>query len=165
MHDGIVRTIHEVRHVKGLKKNLLSLGQLDYLGCKSHTENGIMKIVRGVLVVMKAEKIAANLYMLKVETLQESDACVASSNHGEETTMMWHHKLGHISEQENQLQRERDDITSKEISETTEVQVEDNPEQENLDSSEATPEHEVQESVDPKAIEARRSTRERRPPA
>ncbi|GKC33375.1 gag-pol polyprotein, partial [Tanacetum coccineum] len=34
MHDGTVRTIQDVRHVKGLKKNLLSLGQLDDLGCK-----------------------------------------------------------------------------------------------------------------------------------
>ncbi|GKA75957.1 retrovirus-related pol polyprotein from transposon TNT 1-94 [Tanacetum coccineum] len=34
MHDGTVRTIRDVRHVKGLKKNLLSLGQLDDLGCK-----------------------------------------------------------------------------------------------------------------------------------
>ena len=61
-------------------------------------KNGIMKIVRGVLVVMRAEKIAANLYMLKGETLEEADVCVASSNHGEESTMMWHRKLGHISE-------------------------------------------------------------------
>ncbi|KAI9185728.1 hypothetical protein LWI28_010155 [Acer negundo] len=59
--------------------------------------------------------------------------------------------------------RERDDSTSKEISETIEVHVEDNPEQKDLDSSEAAPEHEVQETVDPEAIEARWSTRERRP--
>ncbi|GKB49317.1 gag-pol polyprotein [Tanacetum coccineum] len=35
MHDGTVRTIQDVRHVKGLKKNLLSLGKLDDLGCKA----------------------------------------------------------------------------------------------------------------------------------
>ncbi|KAK0602044.1 hypothetical protein LWI29_029846 [Acer saccharum] len=98
IHDGTIRTIQEVRHVKGLKKNLLSLGQLDDLGCKTQIENGILKIVRGALVVMKAEKITSNLYMLKGETLQEADSCVASNNHGEESTIIWHHKLGHISE-------------------------------------------------------------------
>ena len=98
MHDGTVRTIQGVRHVKGLKKNLLSLGQIDDLGCKTHIENGIMKIVKGALVVMKAEKIGANLYMLKGETLEEANACVASSSKGEESTMMWHLKLGHMSE-------------------------------------------------------------------
>nr|GEY97609.1 Gag-Pol polyprotein [Tanacetum cinerariifolium] len=37
MHDGTVRTIWGVRHVEGLKKNLLSLGQSDDLGCKDPT--------------------------------------------------------------------------------------------------------------------------------
>ncbi|KAH9714593.1 hypothetical protein KPL71_020713 [Citrus sinensis] len=55
----------------------------------------IGEIVKGALVLMKAEKIGANLFMLKGETLQEADACVASN--GEESTMMWHLKLGHIS--------------------------------------------------------------------
>ena len=57
--------------MKGLKKNLLSLGQLDSNGCKTHIQDGIMKIVKDALVMMKAEKIAANLYMLKGETQQE----------------------------------------------------------------------------------------------
>jgi hypothetical protein len=34
MHDGIVRTLTEVRHVPGLKKNLISTGALDTIGCK-----------------------------------------------------------------------------------------------------------------------------------
>jgi len=35
MHDVIVHTIQEVRHVKGLKKNLLSIGQFDAIGLKT----------------------------------------------------------------------------------------------------------------------------------
>ncbi|KAH9751779.1 Integrase catalytic domain-containing protein [Citrus sinensis] len=69
---------------------------MDSHGYKTHVENGIMKIVKGALILMKAEKIGANLFMLKGETLQEADACVASN--GEESTMMWHLKLGHMSE-------------------------------------------------------------------
>nr|GEW03180.1 Gag-Pol polyprotein [Tanacetum cinerariifolium] len=34
MHDGTVHTIRDVRHVKALKKHLLSLRSLDDLGCK-----------------------------------------------------------------------------------------------------------------------------------
>lgn len=98
MFDGTVRTIQNVRHVKGLKKNLLSVGQIDSLGCRTHVENGIMKIVKGALVIMKAEKIAANLFMLEGETLLEANACIVSTNEGEESTMMWHNKLGHMSE-------------------------------------------------------------------
>lgn len=57
----MICTIKEVPHVKGQKKNLLSLGQLDDLGCKIHIENRIIKIVKGVLMVLKAKKISANL--------------------------------------------------------------------------------------------------------
>ncbi|GJT06832.1 retrovirus-related pol polyprotein from transposon TNT 1-94 [Tanacetum coccineum] len=57
MHDGTVRTIRNVRHVEGLKKNLLSLGQLDDLGCKVEIQNKIMKVIKGALVLMKGEKL------------------------------------------------------------------------------------------------------------
>ena len=72
MYDDTFCTIKKVHHVIGLKKKLLSLGQLDDLRCKTHIENGNMKIVKGALVVMKVEKIATNLYMLKGETLEEA---------------------------------------------------------------------------------------------
>ena len=47
-------------------------------------------------MAMKGEKIAANLYMLKGETIQEAEASVAlcSSN----PTTLWHQKLGHMAE-------------------------------------------------------------------
>ena len=38
MYDGIIRIIQGVRHVTGLKKNLLSLEELDDLGCKTRIE-------------------------------------------------------------------------------------------------------------------------------
>ena len=82
--------------MEGLKKKLLSLGQLDDLGCKVEIANKIMKIIRGALVIMKGEKIAVNLYMLKRETLQEGEASVASSSSNEKAAMIWHQKLGHI---------------------------------------------------------------------
>ena len=87
MFDGSINTIQEVRHVKGLKKNLLSIGQLDNLGCKTHIKGGILKVVKGALVVMKAEKTIANLNMLLGDTLQKVEASIASTNQ-KETTMM-----------------------------------------------------------------------------
>jgi len=100
MHNGTVRKIQRVHHVKGFKKNLLSVGQLDDLECKIHTKSGILKLVKGNLVVMKAEKITSNLYMLLGDTLQEADASVAAASQ-EETTMMWHLKLGHMLERKS----------------------------------------------------------------
>ena len=86
MFDGIIRIIEEVRYIIGLEKILLSLGQIDSLGCKTHIKNEIMKIAKGALVLMKVEKIGANIFMLKKETLQQVDACVASN--GKKSAMM-----------------------------------------------------------------------------
>lgn len=60
--------------------------------------DGNMKIAKGAIVVMKGEKITANLFMLKGETLEEVDACSTSTNKGEKLTTMWHLRLGHMSE-------------------------------------------------------------------
>ncbi|KAE8735271.1 DNA repair protein RAD51-like protein 1 [Hibiscus syriacus] len=97
MFDGTIKVVRDVRHVKGLKKNLLSYGLLDNNASKIETRKGIMKVFRGALVVLKGEKIAANLYMLKGETLLEAEASVASCS--SDSVMLWHQKLGHMSEQ------------------------------------------------------------------
>ena len=96
MGDDVVHTILEVQHVKGLKKNLLLMGQLDDLGSEFHTKNGLVKIVKGMLVVMKVEKIVPNLCMLHGMTNQETKMFVA--NFKEELIMIWHRKLGHMLE-------------------------------------------------------------------
>ena len=96
LFDGTIHTIQGVvQHMKGLKKNLLFLGQLEYLGCKTHIENGIMKIIKGVLVVMKPKKIVENIFILLEDTLQEAYISLASSSE-EESIAMWHRKQGHM---------------------------------------------------------------------
>ncbi|KAE8716977.1 cytochrome P450 71A9-like [Hibiscus syriacus] len=68
MYDGTIKVVRDVRHV-----------------------------FRGALVVLKGEKIAANLYMLKGKTLLEAEASIASCS--SDSVMLWHKKLGHMSEQ------------------------------------------------------------------
>ncbi|GJR87092.1 retrovirus-related pol polyprotein from transposon TNT 1-94 [Tanacetum coccineum] len=107
MHDGTVRTIRDVRHVEGLKKNLLSLGQLDDLGCKVEIQNKIMKIIKGALVLMRGKKVVANLYQLKGEIMEEAEASVASHSPSHRVAITWHQKLGHMSEQGMKILVER----------------------------------------------------------
>jgi hypothetical protein len=78
MYDGLIRTISGVRHVKDLKKNLLSIGQFDSLGCKIRTDNEIMKIIKGALVVLKVKKTVANMFVLMGETHHGAEASIAS---------------------------------------------------------------------------------------
>ncbi|GJV96987.1 retrovirus-related pol polyprotein from transposon TNT 1-94 [Tanacetum coccineum] len=68
------------RFTNGLEKNLLSLGQLEDLSCNVEIQNKIMKIIKGALVLMKGEKVAANLYQLKGEIIEEAEASVASDS-------------------------------------------------------------------------------------
>jgi hypothetical protein len=44
MSDGSVKILTYVRHVPELRKNLISLGVLDYGGYKSIVEGGFMKV-------------------------------------------------------------------------------------------------------------------------
>jgi hypothetical protein len=64
MHDGIVRTLENVRHVPEHRKNLISLEVLDYDGYKCRSEGGVLKVKKDILVVMKEIRIE-NLYQLE----------------------------------------------------------------------------------------------------
>ena len=61
--DGMVRTLTNVRHVLRLKKNLISLGTLDKNGFRISWQGGVIKVIRGSLVVMKG-KMNWSIYAL-----------------------------------------------------------------------------------------------------
>nr|GEU37910.1 retrovirus-related Pol polyprotein from transposon TNT 1-94 [Tanacetum cinerariifolium] len=56
MHDGVVRTLSDVRYASDRKKKLISLGVLDSKGFKYTSENDVLRISKSALVVMKATK-------------------------------------------------------------------------------------------------------------
>ena len=79
MFDWIVRELKEVRHVPQLKRNLISVGTLEALGLVIFIRDGVLKIIKGSMVVMKGVR-RNNLYNLKgstvtgqVETSNSSD--------------------------------------------------------------------------------------------
>ena len=53
MFDGVVRTLCDVMHVPNLKKNLISLGVLDSNGFCYKSENGVMKVSKGIMTMIK----------------------------------------------------------------------------------------------------------------
>ena len=96
MFDSMVRTLVDVRHVPGLKKNLISLGTLDKNGCRISCQGGVMKVTRGSLVVMKG-KMNGSLYALEGSTISDS-VNVTTSIIFDEETKLWHLRLGHMGE-------------------------------------------------------------------
>ncbi|WVZ86727.1 hypothetical protein U9M48_033466 [Paspalum notatum var. saurae] len=69
MHDGIVRTLTGVRHVPDMTKDLISLSTLDGKGYKYSGGDGVLKVSKCSLVVMKADLKSANLYRLRGTTI------------------------------------------------------------------------------------------------
>uniref|UniRef100_A0A2N9FQZ7 Integrase catalytic domain-containing protein n=1 Tax=Fagus sylvatica TaxID=28930 RepID=A0A2N9FQZ7_FAGSY len=96
MSDGVVRTLEEIRHISDMRKNLISLGTLDSKGYSYKSENGIMKISKGAMVVMIGQKISSNVYKLLGNTILGGVAAVAESE--DDDTLLWHMRLGHMSE-------------------------------------------------------------------
>ena len=88
MHDGIIRTLIDVRHVLELKKILISLRTLDSNGCTYKARGGVLRISKGALVVMKGKKING-LYTLQGSTIIGA-IVVSTSESIIETTRLWH---------------------------------------------------------------------------
>ena len=68
MDNGIVRELKEVRYVPQLKRNLISVGTLEALGLVVSIRDGILKMTKGSMVVMKGVRWG-NLYYLKGSTV------------------------------------------------------------------------------------------------
>jgi hypothetical protein len=64
MFDGMIRTLCDVRHVPEVKKNLISLGTLDSNGYGYKSVGGVMKVTKGLMVVMKGQINSKNIYKL-----------------------------------------------------------------------------------------------------
>lgn len=59
--NGVVRTLSGVAYVLKMRRNLISLGQLVFEGCRYLVVSGTMKIKRGHLILMKGEKCGVGL--------------------------------------------------------------------------------------------------------
>ena len=94
MYNDIVRELTQVRHFPKLKRNLISIGMLDQTGCVIKVENGILKVVRGSIVIMKGTK-QNGLYVLNGHTTV-GEASVTEKS--EDKARLWHLRLGRMSE-------------------------------------------------------------------
>jgi len=84
MSDGQVRTLVNVRHVPYLKKNLLSLGVLEARGYNFYCVDGVIKVTKGSMMILKGEWIT-NLYKL-IENIIFGDASAITKK--EDTTRL-----------------------------------------------------------------------------
>ena len=95
MHDGVVRTLTNVRHVPDLKKNLISVGALDAKGFVYCVEGGMLQVKKVKPVVMQRTR-QGNLYILQGATMIGNSSSVSQSEAS--NNPLWHMRLGHMSE-------------------------------------------------------------------
>ena len=95
MFDGVIRTLCDVRHVLDLRNNMISLGTLDGNGFNYQSTTIVMKVSKGVLIVMKGQKLVGNIYKLMGTKIVSGAATVELELDG---ITLWHMRLEHIGE-------------------------------------------------------------------
>ena len=93
MWDGSVKVLENVRHIPDLKRNLISLGMLDTKGYSYKSQGGMLKVIKGIIVVMKG-LLKQGLYVLEGATVVGESAV---SLEKENVMKLWHKRLGHMS--------------------------------------------------------------------
>uniref|UniRef100_A0A2N9GGP6 CCHC-type domain-containing protein n=1 Tax=Fagus sylvatica TaxID=28930 RepID=A0A2N9GGP6_FAGSY len=91
MPIGSTWKIYKVQHIPSLKRNLISIGQLDEEGDVILFIGGIWKITKGAIVVARGRNID-NLYM----TLSPRERLIVVDAGND--TSLWHRRLGLMSE-------------------------------------------------------------------
>jgi hypothetical protein len=94
MHDGSIRTLTYVRHVAELRKNSISFGVLYSTGYRCKIQGGVLKVSKGILVVINAKRIGS-LYRFKGRT--KVNQAVVAYEDASEYVHLWHQHFGHMS--------------------------------------------------------------------
>ena len=97
--------LQEVRHVPNLRRHLISAGQLGSEGCVVMFTDNVQKVTKGSLVVAKGVKVGVvllctgNTYSTLVAT-DIDNAVKATVNVARTYSIVWHHRIGHMSEKD-----------------------------------------------------------------
>ena len=89
-------TLKDVRYISSLKKNLISIGQLDSTGYATKFGKSSWKIVKGAMVVARGTK-SGTLYTT-TRCMNMVDVAESASN-----SSLWHDRLGYMSVKEMKM--------------------------------------------------------------
>jgi hypothetical protein len=100
-NNGNQWLLKEVRDISDLRRNLISIGELESEGCISTFTDKAWKVTKGSLVMEKGEKVGT-LYLC----IGNANSSISLTSTGVDTTL-WHHRLGHMSEKGMQILHKR----------------------------------------------------------
>jgi len=102
--SGSLCTLHNVRHIPALKRNLISIGQLDDEEHYTTFGDEAWKVTKDNLVVARGKK-QGSLYMIADEDMVKVTEAVNNST-------LWHQRLGHMSEKGMKLMAAKGKLSS-----------------------------------------------------
>ena len=105
MFDGMVRELKEVRYVPQFKRNLISVGALKTLGFVVSIRDGVLKMTKGSMVVMKGVR---RIYYLKGSTVTGQVETFISLN--DVCTQVWQLGSDMVVKSLYKLQQTRDHL-------------------------------------------------------
>ncbi|KAD7478133.1 hypothetical protein E3N88_01269 [Mikania micrantha] len=97
LENGVETRLQNVRYIPELTRSLISLGTFEKEGYSVSLKNGKAKVINGSLVVLTGTRGENNIYRLNGEAVT-GESSVAMSN-TEAKSVLWHQRLGHISDQ------------------------------------------------------------------
>ncbi|XP_023635178.1 uncharacterized protein LOC111829650 [Capsella rubella] len=93
--DGTTVLLTNVKYVPEMTRNLISLGTLENKGCWFKSKNGILKVIKGCLTLLKAQRSEC-LYILKGSVVAVGPKTAEIL---QDETKMWHRNVAHISQE------------------------------------------------------------------
>ena len=93
MFNGEIRNLDQIRYVPELKRNLISLGMFDQLGCSIKAENIKIHVMKNSTTIIKGVR-RNDLYALVGSCLLLRITATVSND----KTKLWHLRLEHMSE-------------------------------------------------------------------
>lgn len=92
--NGEHRTLAGVYFIPRLKASIVSVGQLDEMGCRVEIAGGLLNIFdQSHRLLAKVLKAASRLYYLPIQVAHS--ICLAAKS--EEATWKWHSRFGHLN--------------------------------------------------------------------
>ena len=101
-HDDSIQVLTDVRYIPSLKKNLISLGVLEFKGHTITLRNGFLKVLAGALTVIKDTR-RNNLYYFQESTIIVLTSTISKRHVDSETTKLWHMRLGYTGKKKLQI--------------------------------------------------------------
>lgn len=95
IHDGVIHILTSVMQIANLMKKLTSLGILEDIGCKSQSECGLLRFLKGSHI---NEDDKSQYYVLSTRFHHYKLKYTVTSTSNSNNMKLWHKRLGQVRE-------------------------------------------------------------------